>query len=456
MKTKTALITVGDNRDEFYKIREPYVLEQIESLRWLDEYCETLISNPVVSEDKIPQIVKEVTQFGAHSILMHIPIWAPPSFTLNICRQLELPVMLIGNSFPQTSSTVGILGAGGALDQIGIKHIRIFDKDVPENRNKMEAFVTAASVKEKLLGQKYAKFGSYALGIFTAEADPAQWQKIFGIETITFDQLEIVDIAESFNKEDIKDDLGWFISHLKKSDDMNVSDAKIIEKQVRSYLAMVKLIKENRIDFVGVKCQPELSNGYVTQCVAHMLLNSSVKVGGKDEVIVHACESDSDGALTMQILKLLSKGSPTALLDIRFFDEEHGTWIFANCGAMACDFYGSEQGINEIEYTKHVFGKGRGFAYPGKVKPQDVTLARLSRNSGEYKMTVIAGTVEESGDSANTTKQFPQARIRLHADNSFLNDYGSNHIHMVSGNYVNEIVYLCDLLSIKCDVKTRR
>lgn len=48
-------------------------------------------------------------------------------------------------------------------------------------------------------------------------------------------------------------------------------------------------MEERGYDFVGVKCQPELSNGYALQCVAHMLLNGFYDADGKKQAFVHAC-----------------------------------------------------------------------------------------------------------------------------------------------------------------------
>jgi L-fucose isomerase-like protein len=84
--------------------------------------------------------------------------------------------------------------------------------------------------------------------------------------------------------------------------------ALAVERQVRSYLATRRLAAEHGFDFVGVKCQPEMSDGYVTQCVAHLLCNGTEDADGAQPILVHACESDLDGALTMQILHLLSGG----------------------------------------------------------------------------------------------------------------------------------------------------
>ena len=48
--------------------------------------------------------------------------------------------------------------------------------------------------------------------------------------------------------------------------------------------------------------------------------------------------------------------------------------------------------------------------------------------------------------------QFPQAKVKMNADAKFLESFGSNHIHMVTGNYVEELRYFCTLTGINYEI----
>lgn len=65
-------------------------------------------------------------------------------------------------------------------------------------------------------------------------------------------------------------------------------------------------------------------------------------------------------------------------------------------------------------------------------------------------MAILSGDVEQVGQAAlaKTTSAFPQAYVRTQAGLDFLERYGSNHIHMVSGNYVEEVIAFCNILNI--------
>jgi L-fucose isomerase len=186
-----------------------------------------------------------------------------------------------------------------------------------------------------------------------------------------------------------------------------------------------------------------------------MLLNGFYDADGKKQAFVHACEADADGALTMQILNLVSGGKPAALLDIRWYDRETGVWTMANCGALPADFAASgedETGLSQIHLVPHVFGRGGGDAFPFVAVPQQVTLARLCRRNGEYWLAVVLGIVEKHPieEMGKTTAAFPQAFIRTSAGMDLLDSFGSNHLHMVGGDVSSELFTFCRLAAITC------
>ncbi|MDW7678840.1 MAG: fucose isomerase, partial [Bacillota bacterium] len=284
-------------------------------------------------------------------------------------------------------------------------------------------------------------------------ADPGQWQRMFGVDIETVDQLDIVNVAEALDSVIVDKHVEWLKNKLKDVCFTNHFTPRNLERQVRSYLATMQLVQQYGFDFVGVKCQTELSDGYVSQCVAHMLMNSHMDMNGEKEIIVHACESDADGALTMQILKLLSGGKPTALLDVRWYDSARNTMILANCGAASSSFNATSEdptGLSGISMVQHAFGKGGGGALPFQISPQEVTLARLCRKDGAYWMAIVVGSVTDGRDyqALPTTPEFPKAFINVHLDETFLQKFGSNHIHMVSGNQVEALIAFCRLSDI--------
>ncbi len=452
-RVKTAIAHVADGRADFFARREQITLEEIKSLDWLRDQVD-VVESPILNSIKdVRNFRDQIICSGAQSLVIHIPIWADPIFTIKLFNLVKLPILLLGNDRPDTSSLVGLLGAGGALDQIGASHVRILEHRTSEARIKVLAFLRAAATIDRLYGQTLGLFGGRSLGIFTATADPAQWQRLFGIDIETLDQCEIVHRAEKLDQIKVQEHFNWLTSKVGEVVYSNSFTSDALQKQIRSYLATRELAVEHDFDFVGVKCQPEMCDGYVSQCVSHCLMNNNLDMDGGKTAFVHACESDADGALTMQILNHLSEGKPTALLDMRWYNAKNQTWILANCGAIPAAFFASEKdptGFSELNIHEHVFGLGGGGAISGTVQPGIVTLARLCRKNGDYWMAIVCGETINMNrkDMELTTSAFPQATITANVDESFAVEFGSNHIHMVNGDYSQELISFCQIIGI--------
>jgi L-fucose isomerase len=453
MSIKIALATPGDSRDDFYAKRAETITARSAELGWLRDHCD-LIESPVVrSGEDAAAFAVQARAFGAEALIVHLPVWADPILTIKLHNHLPLPILLLGNLDPSTGSLVGLLAAGGALDQIGCRHTRVLDHATPEERRPILAFIAAAGARAALKGQTLGLFGGRSLGIVTATADPAQWQRLFGVDIQHLDQSEIVALAESLSVQSVNRHVSWFTSQVGGVTYGGKFSADRLEHQVRSYLATRELVARYGFDFVGVKCQPEMTDGYVSQCVAHMMVNGTVDADGEKAAFVHACESDADGALTMQVLHLVSGGKPAALLDIRWLNPATGVWTLVNCGAMPAAFFATPAdptGLAAVQVVPHIFGTGGGGALPAVVAPQQVTLARLCRRDGAYWMAIVSGSTEKAArkDLARATPAYPQAFVHASAGRDIIMEFGSNHIHMVAGNYADELVHFCDQVGI--------
>lgn len=453
MRTYFAVAHIADSRSDFYIKRQPLVEEQLSALEWLREEFHPLESNVIQTSQAVQDFALACQTANVQCLIIHLPIWGDPIFSVKLASRLNLPVLLLGNIRPETSSMVGMLGAGGALDQVGLAHTRVFDHEDEENRKRVRAFILAAAVRTELRGQTLGLFGGRSLGILTAVADAAQWQRLFGVDIESIDQLEIVHLAESLLQEEVDRHKTWLVQRLSGVNYGENFTSLAFERQVRSYLATRQLVELHNLNFVGVKCQPELSDGYVTQCMAHMLMGGTQDADGDKPLTIHACESDADGALTMQLMHLLSSGKPAALLDVRWFNAKTGLWTLANCGAIPAAFGASAQdasGLSSFVLGPHVFGKGGGGAAAGLVPPQVVTLARLCRKNGEYWMAIVPGEVvqPDPADLERVTPSFPKAFVRSAAGMDFLSRFGSNHIHMVAGDLTQELTAFCTLVDI--------
>ena len=358
----------------------------------------------------------EMAQAGIVAVVLLVPIFISPAMVAHAARLINKPIILIGNGTKGTFSQLSVLVGGGAVDQIGAKCRRIpGDVDSPSVRTELLTFLRAAHADKLLTGSTFGCIGGRSLGITTGTADPAQWQRVFGVDTEHIDQFEIALRAEKAPQERVDLFKKWVLAHYGA---VNYKEGRFdearLEKQIRSYFAAQSLIEQFELDFLGVKCQPELSNGYILQCLSVQMLNDPYDAEGPKEPVVCSCEADCDGALTMQVLKLVSGGKPTALQDI--FHVEDSLLVAGNCGAMASHFAALSEdaacNLREVHLQPHGFGEAGGAATQFVAAPGEFTYARLFRKGGEYQMAVLAGR-RPSVPARRSTSSVGTARRRL-------------------------------------------
>ncbi len=196
-RIRVALANVVDSRVDFRAVRRPLLEQERSRLDWLRQEFDLYELGEIGSAAQAGDFVCAAVARGVEALIVFIPVWADPVFAVQVARGLERPVLLLGNTRPETSSIVGMLGAGGALDQVGIAHRRIFDYEGAAGQAAVRAFLHASGALSRLRGQTLGLFGGPSLGILTAGADPVQAQKLFGVDIRYADQLEIRDAAES-------------------------------------------------------------------------------------------------------------------------------------------------------------------------------------------------------------------------------------------------------------------
>lgn len=152
-----------------------------------------------------------------------------------------------------------------------------------------------------------------------------------------------------------------------------------------------------------------------------------------------------DAALTMEIFKHLS-GTPVLFADVRHYVQELDVFDLVNSGEHATYFAGRslDPEVNLAKVELHP----EGFYFPAGgasvfhiAHPGDVTLARLSREAGQYRMHIVRGEfvrlepAKERELVAAVQPNWPHAFTRLGcAADRFLQSFPTNHIHGVYGD----------------------
>lgn len=294
--------------------------------------------------------------------------------------------------------------------------------------------------------------------MYIGAVDTKQWQNQFGVDLEHVDQLEIVMGAEKIPESTVEKAFQQLTERVRKIkyDGKGLTPEKL-KQQIRFYYATKEVIEEKKFDFVAIKCQPELSEHYVTQCLSQAFLNDPYDMDGKKEPIATGCEADLDGALTMQVLKLLTD-SPVLFFDLRHYDPDDNVFVFSNCGAQPTYFAAKSddprEDLKNVTFYPQMlhFYRGGGATVQYMCAPGEVTMARLARKDGKYWMAIISGEFVSYPEEKlkKTSLEWPQGFTKLSLDaDELINELGGNHVHAVYGNYVNELKDLCDMMGIE-------
>ncbi len=447
-KRRVALITIGDSRVEFYKTRLSIVEEETKKvLSVLRKDFDVYTRDIVYDEKTAIEVAKDIRKEGIRAVLIFYPIWGTPSISMRIAQATDSPVAILGNRRTDSSSLVVMLTAAGMLDQMGKKCLRIAgDLSDPAIYKETSDYIIAASLDEEVKNSSFCMLGGRSIGIGTTVADPSQWARIFGVSFDHRDQFEIYYRAEAIDQERVDRHLAWWKDRV-KIEFSGLFTPESLERQMRSYLAVKDIVEDGHYDFLGLKCQQEMSDHYALQCLAVALLNNDEDADGRKKPVPVSCECDADGALTMRILSLASGGHPSALLDIKYFSDEKKEFIIANCGSLA-PYFGnpddSRDSYSHITMMQHSFGLAGGGATQFIAHPGHVTVARLFRSNGEYVLGCFEGETEMRPieELRKTSWCYPHAFIKADVDyDLFFRTMNSNHLHIAYGSY-NEVLRL--------------
>jgi L-fucose isomerase len=396
--------------------------------------------------------------------IFNIPVWAFPHFSMLAAGETPGPLLLFSNINPEQPGMVGMLAAAGGLDQIGRAYGRAFG-DISDATvlARVEGYARAASAVRSLRGSTFGRVGGRPMGMYTAVSNPDQWMEKFGVDVEEIDQWELVRRSEKIEAGRARAARVWLEEHAAgvHYDGKRLTPEKL-ERQIRSYYAMRELVEEWNLDFSGIKAQPELTNNFATMDVTEAFLNDPYDWDGPKEPHVCSTEADMDAALTMQVLKKISN-TPVLFADVRHYHADRNVWDLCNSGQHATWFAARSDDPAENMRRVHLYPEVFFFPAGGAsihhlAAEGGFTFARLTRKGGRYRMHVMRGSFERYDDETNeklmrqSTYEWPHAFARMDADaGEILLRYGSNHIHAVPGDRVEELKVVCELLDVDYD-----
>ncbi len=462
-KIKVGILSFSDGRADVHETLKEEIGGQAAKLR------EALISTGEITVFEADGIVKSnstareyALQLKAQlpdAVIFNVPVFAFPNFSLIAYTVLKLPAIVISNVNGALPGLGGLHASANLIRQCGFPCEKIWgnigDKTILD---RCMSFLRAASAVSQLNGSVFGLIGGRSIGIGSGAASPDSWMQTFGVDIDHMDQAEILRRAEQTYDADVNRAFDWLVRHVNVKYDGKKLTEDSLKTQIRHYYATKAICDEKSFAFIGVKCHYELSAYHCTQCLAAAFFNDPYDWDGPKETRVYSCEADSEGALTMQILKMLS-GKPVIFADFRYYEKNTNLFYFCNCGAMAT-WYASKSDDPAVNLKRvslcpvipKYAGQGCHVQYIADDSSETMTFGRLSHEAGKFVFTVFTGTTKnmppETLDA--TCPNWPHLFVETDASpEAILERFDCNHVHAAAGNYVEEIKKFCSLKGIE-------
>jgi len=460
---RLGLLSFSDGRERVHAGLAPDVQAHADKIKTILEGTGAVVVVPageiVHSHATAQQMARQMAAQQLDGYLYNIPVFAFPNYVVIAAQILGRgPHLLLGPHDPRYPGLTGLLAAGGALTQVGIAHERLWlDLDDPATPGQVLAFARASAAANRLRGQVYGLVGGRSIGMLTGTAPGELWQQQFGVDADHVDEAEVVRRTTLVPAAEVAAAKDWLERNVREIvyDGEQLTPAKW-DFQLRCYIALKDIVAERQYDFAGIKCHYDMSEFYSVQCMSAAFLNDPYDWRGPKTPVPLACEADSDGALSMQLLRLVS-GQPACLLDLRFFDQKHQVYVMPNCGAAPTWFAARSadpgENLARVRLVPSISKYAGGGAHVQfTFAPGELTLARLTRSPAGYQMVIgHAETVDLPTEQVlGAGPRWPHAFVRLAVPPAELvRTLQANHLHGVAGDWRAELIQLCRLLRVQ-------
>ena len=462
-RTRIGLLSFSDGRQRVHEgLRAGIEAHQAKIKAALEAMgAEVVVAEEVIWRPRMAvAAAKAMRAADVSAAVFNIPVFAFPNLSVLAGDVLQAPLAILSPGEAKLPGMGGLLAAGGALEQAGMFQRRIWGPlDDPAVLRRLAAFVRAAGARHALRGQVYGQIGGRSIGMMTGVASsPADWHRTFGVDMDHVDQSEILRQAEAVGPAERERIVAWLEGNLGavRYEQGSKLTRESLKYQAACAAAVKKIIDDRQFDFVGIKCHYDMSEYYCTQCLSAALLPSSLDWDGPHRPTVCACEADGDGAMTMQILQLLSQ-RPALFMDLRHYDTQRRRWTLCNCGGQAV--YYSRRSANEadnlaaaelVPVIAKYGGVGAHVRYLGSEGP--MTFARLMHDADGMALLAFTGRAmpAEMSELEASCPQWPHIFAQFDAEpNDLLNKLHANHVHAVEGEWMDELAEFAAMAGLR-------
>jgi L-fucose isomerase-like protein len=278
---------------------------------------------------------------------------------------------------------VGGLVLHGGLLEIGVDHKFVYgEAGAPDTVEQIVSYARAAHLKNFLNFSTLGTFGGRGMGQTCGAADPSQWMRMFGVDIDSRDTTELVRVAENISS----DELAHLQPRLQQLFGVAPESNRVNERSQRLYLALKKVVENEKFDFYTIQSFPGLGDDYSATCFAQSMM---LEDGHGTSTL-----GDFNTALTVLLLTKLSK-ERVYYGDLQHVDKNRKEIKIIGDGACPPSLASKLGPAGFSEHGIPTEGEAGGLSVKLICKVGEGVLARLGRVNGEFQMVITRATVFE-------------------------------------------------------------
>ncbi|MCE5198558.1 MAG: fucose isomerase [Armatimonadota bacterium] len=474
--TPIGIAMLSDEREHVWSISNDANMQVVN--RWAEvlrtglknadgSVLEIVVAPKIITGVRVAQEMGEyLVRQGCKQVIMCYNVWNFPflAWPFINCFGRDIPILSLSNNNGQYPGNVGLLASDGALRQAGRRTHRIIGEiDSPVTQQDVFDWIRGANALTTIKNEVFGLYGGHSMGMETGFFHLTPTVKALGCNCYQVDQYLLIKYAEQMDAAEVEKGRKWFEGLLgdRLKYDGKMLTPQTLERQIRIYLAMDKINKEEGFDFCGLKGQRELTEHYTLGDVPEMVMNDPYDWNGPKEPMVCATEADAYAAITMQLLKYVSGGLPTLFMDVRLYLPELDIWDWCNSGNhsswYASQSYDPAENFKKITFhpALEFYFKAGGASVEFDACGSEMTFARLGLWDEKPFMFITKGeALELPGEERKridnlTDPTWPHVHAKLKCSfDEFKDLFPANHAQGVAGDKVNALRYLCEISGI--------
>jgi hypothetical protein len=301
-------------------------------------------------------------------------------------------------------------------------------------------------VARRLDGATLGAIGGRGMGQTCGVADPSQWMRVFGIDIDSRDTTALVRLAEGVTGEE----LGAARARIQPLFAAPVPAGVTADRSIRLYLALKKLIAQERWDFYTIQSFPGLGDDYSATCFAQSMMI--------EDGVATSTLSDFNTALTVKLLMEFS-GQGVYYGDLQHVDQRRREIKIIGDGACPPSLAGALEPATFAEHGIPTEGAAGGISVQLTCRAGEGVLARLGRHNGQFEMVIARCSVfePETREELWRRKQesgipfWPHAFVTAECDIDALLQAWSNEYAVLGygAHLYDDLLAFCEVTGIK-------